>query len=378
MLPLRTLVSLVTAAASIALASCGGDTPTQPTTLSITSITPASGSTLGGLKVTITGANFSAGATVSLGDAAATDVTVAGPTMLTATTGQRAAAVVDVVVTAGGSTARLPGGFTYAAPSAATNTPPVILSVSARGSRADEPAQFADLDEEINVTATVQDAETALSQLTYEWTSSSGGVFSGNGPSVRWRAPQSASTPLTATLTLTVIERYSSVDANGLPVTRENRVSRATSIGVHASKTEVADMARQFLLDFSDSNIQDVSYILRNFTDVGFCAAEKASEAIDVARNRREKRITASRVDTPAVSVTFQGTCPIRDRRGDACALVNVEWQDVSLVGDPPGHVKGTDQVSAVYVATQNRWALCGSDFVGLDMITGLRVTRMP
>ena len=45
---------------------------------SIAPVAPASGSTSGGSVVTITGAGFASGATVSFGSAAATAVTVAG------------------------------------------------------------------------------------------------------------------------------------------------------------------------------------------------------------------------------------------------------------------------------------------------------------
>lgn len=379
MRPLRLIVTL---AASISLASC---TPTQPgATLVVSSITPSSGTTLGGTRVTITGMNFSAGATVAIGGVAATSVTVTGPTLLTATTAQHVAGVVAVAVTASGATGSLPGAFTYVAPPATTNTPPTIASLSARGSRVNEPAQFADVDEEIAVTAAVQDAETDVSQLTYEWTSNAGGTFSGSGASVKWRAPLSPPlSPITASLTLTVIERYSTVDDTGLPSTKENRVSKSTSISVHDSKREVGDMARQFLLDFSDSSIRDVDYVLRNFTTVGFCAGERAAEFNEIAANRRNKRITSFRIDPATVTVDFRGLCnflasPTRWKQGDACAVVPSEWHDVSLVGDPPGHVRGLDQVPAVYLADQERWALCGSNFEGVNLVTGLRVTRKP
>ena len=39
-------------------------------------VTPAAGTTLGGTTVTVTGTNFAAGATVTIGGAAATDVAV--------------------------------------------------------------------------------------------------------------------------------------------------------------------------------------------------------------------------------------------------------------------------------------------------------------
>jgi hypothetical protein len=290
--------------------------------------------------------------------------------MLTAVTAQHAAGVADVVVTSGGKTGSLPLAFTYVAPAATTNTPPVIALLSARGTRPNEPAQFADLDELIDVTAVVTDAESGGSQLTYEWSSNAGGTFTGSGASVKWRAPLSPPVlPLNASLTLTVIERYSSVDDSGLPVTRENRVSRFTTVSVHDSKTEVGDMARQFLLDFSDSSITDVPFILRNFTDdVPVCEAGKTSEGIDVANNRRNFRITSSSVGAASVTVNFSGICPFRSLPGDACAQVPVDWRSVNLNTGAAEHVGGTDQVTAVYLPAQNRWRLCSSDFNGFPL----------
>ena len=55
----------------------------QPT---VSSVSPNSGSTVGGTAVTITGTNFAAGATVTFGSAAATGVTVVNGTTITATT----------------------------------------------------------------------------------------------------------------------------------------------------------------------------------------------------------------------------------------------------------------------------------------------------
>ena len=52
----------------------------------VTSVAPTSGSTAGGTAVTITGTNFVAGATVTFGSAAATNVVVVNSTTITATT----------------------------------------------------------------------------------------------------------------------------------------------------------------------------------------------------------------------------------------------------------------------------------------------------
>ena len=83
-----------------------------PPTLS--GISPASGSANGGTAVTITGAGFSAGATVKLGGAAATNVVVVNSTSITASTPAHAAGAVNVVVTNPDSqSGTLAGGYTY-------------------------------------------------------------------------------------------------------------------------------------------------------------------------------------------------------------------------------------------------------------------------
>ena len=42
-------------------------------------------------------------------------------------------------------------------------------------------------------------------------------------------------------------------------------MSAAPTLRLHDSVREVGDMARQFLLDFADSSIRDVAYVMRNF-----------------------------------------------------------------------------------------------------------------
>ena len=166
--------------------------------------------------MTITGSNLAAAVTVSIGGTAATGVSVSGST-ITATTGSHAAGIVDVVVTSNGQTGRLTGAYSYKAPTPTTNTPPVIKSIAAKGTRPNEPAQFADLDDEIAITATVEDAETPISQLTFEWTAPTG-TLTGQGASVTWKAPAQFTTPAPVTISLVVTEKYQTVDDNGLPV----------------------------------------------------------------------------------------------------------------------------------------------------------------
>jgi hypothetical protein len=357
--------------AAIVAGSCSS--PTQPTTLTVSSITPASGTTLGGTSITIAGSNFGADATVTVGGAPATAVATSGSTTITAVTAQRMAGAADVVVTSGGKTGRLPAGFTYVAPAATTNTPPVIGLLSARGTRPNQPVQFADLDEQIAVSAVVADAETSGAELIYEWSSNAGGTFAGNGPSVNWRAPSSPPLiPINASLTLTVIERFASVDAGGLPVTQENRVSKTIEVSVHDSKTEIGTLAVEFLRDFSNSSLTDPAVILRNFTDdLPACESAKRAEANEIANNRQNYVINAAEIGAPQVTFGFQGTCPIHIVYGDACAFVPVDWRSTRIPSGAPEHVRGTDQLSAVYLPSQGRWRLCGSDFDGVTLANG-------
>jgi len=91
----------------------------------VSGISPASGTTIGGSVVSITGSNFSAGATVNIGGNFATSVIVNGPTSITATTAAHAAGVVNVTVTNPDSqSATLSGAFSY------ITTAPTVTAVT--------------------------------------------------------------------------------------------------------------------------------------------------------------------------------------------------------------------------------------------------------
>jgi hypothetical protein len=80
----------------------------------IFTVSPHTGPTAGGTKVTVTGINFVSGATLTLGGVPATGVTVSGSDTIMGTTGPHAAGIVNVVVTDPGSQpATLPNAFTY-------------------------------------------------------------------------------------------------------------------------------------------------------------------------------------------------------------------------------------------------------------------------
>jgi hypothetical protein len=155
---------------------------------------------------------------------------------------------------------------------------------------------------------------------------------------VTWQAPASATTPSAVALTLTVVEKYQGADDRGLPIARENRTTERTVVDLHDSVNEVSQLARLFLLEFSDSNIRAASL----------------------------------------TRIEFNGTCPFRDQRADACAQVPVDWDSTVLDDNSREQVVGTDQVTAVYDAARRQWGLCASDFNGRNAVTasGLRFIR--
>jgi hypothetical protein len=90
----------------------------------VSSVAPNSGLAAGGTAVTITGTNFAAGATVTFGAAAATNVVVVNATTITATTPAGSAGAVAVTVTANGRSGSLTNGFTYVVPPTVTGVSP--------------------------------------------------------------------------------------------------------------------------------------------------------------------------------------------------------------------------------------------------------------
>jgi hypothetical protein len=248
------------------------------------------------------------------------------------------------------------------------NNLPVIDSITIQGSRTREPASFADVGETVDVTAKVHDDETPVENLEFQWSAASG-TFDGTGATVHWQAPAASDTPADVTITLKVIEKYG---PPGGPAVFTHDVSQDATLSLHNSASEVGEMARQFLRDFSNSNIGEVPYIMRNFSDATKpCHDGKVAETNEVAQNRIDYRITESFVGDPVVTVRFGSLCPLRSRGGDACAQVPVRWKSTRLTpggGTPQGgteNVSGTDQVTAIYVPAEKKWGLCESDFIG-------------
>jgi hypothetical protein len=112
----RSLTEYINAAMANAKNVCLLPASTAPV---VTGITPKSGTTSGGTPIVITGSNFQAGATVSLGGVPATGVVVTGST-ITAISGAHATGTVAVTVSnLGASSGTLSNGYFYNSPSGA-------------------------------------------------------------------------------------------------------------------------------------------------------------------------------------------------------------------------------------------------------------------
>ena len=266
-------------------------------------------------------------------------------------------------------TAPTPGGGGGPDQQPPPNSLPVIESIAIQGTRSNEPANFADLGETVAVSATVHDDETPSDQLQYEW-SAPVGTFDGTGSQVTWTAPPAlpGSDAADVTITLKVTEKYGTPGGAQF----QHDVNSTATLSLHDSVKEVGDMARQFLLDFSDSNITDVSYIMRNFD--ASCSGT-AQETQQVSDNRKKFKIVRWSVGPSTVKIPFGNSfCAVPDRtqRGDACASNPVHWES-EVVGGHFQIADGIDWIAAYYRPALKAWKLCDSQFTGtcVDTVSG-------
>ena len=141
------------------------------TGVSVSGIDPAEGSVSGGQSVTISGGNFQDGASVTIGGAAATDVSVADGNTITATTPAGAAGAADVVVSnADGNSATMSGGFTYLAV-----IEPILRSTSPTDAHLD-----------YSMTGTGSTADGSDGEVEFSVRFSDGAGASGAGQEITW------------------------------------------------------------------------------------------------------------------------------------------------------------------------------------------------
>lgn len=247
------------------------------------------------------------------------------------------------------------------------NVAPTIESITVQGSRRNQPPNFSDLTESVGVAALVRDEETAVEQLEYIWRATSGS-FSGTGARVTWQAPAEAATPAKVTLTLEVVERYGG--------SFEHRVSRTADVRLHNSTKEVADMARQFLIDFSTTSLKDWRVIMRNFSESACPPSREYQDEREQVENHYTNFVMhAYEVGPAGVTFNFAGSC-YQGVRGDACVSVPVTWESTDTRTNVRRVTRGVDHLTAAYSAADVRWWLCSSRFEGPPTLGHLFYSR--
>lgn len=238
------------------------------------------------------------------------------------------------------------------------NLAPVIDSITASADRIE-------VDAEVTVTAVVRDAETPIEQLKFEWKAAAG-TLSGEGPSVKWRAPIGPATPADYTITLTVTETYGPPDAAGV---RAQNVATGTApvVRVHDSPKELGDLSMRFLQDFANSSVP-ASTCVRDFSDG--CKG-KAEERQDIDDNRRDYEIIGSTLNLRRVSVA-----PSRLAADMTVACSFTSRVKACPPGTPACVVGAVEKAAGDCILTgvyeRQRWWLCDSHFRG-DVPLSLR-----
>ena len=347
------------------IVSCGESSdpgPTNPSTrLSIATVSPPSGPTLGGTAVVITGSGFAAGAVVAFGGAPASAVTVNGADSLTAVTPQHALGAVDVTVSVAGSNAVLPRAFTYLAPASQPNSPPRVAAMRFENRSRSTPQGVANIGDVLDLQASIEDDETNVRDLQVAWTASLGSIVP-SGAAAAWTAPSAVGQRQSVRIEVTVTENYSGIDSQGLPVPLQHRVALAQEIAVHDLVRELVDLGYLFLEDFSQQKL-DPDAVVRNFSD---SCRGKAEERADVVKNHREEIITEYSIGrSPSVTISPGSVCPYyspeRQRVGDGCAWFPVIWRSALKEDASRIYQEGFDQVNAVF--ENGNWRLCDSDW---------------
>ena len=125
-------VTVTTDAGALTSQTSPSDVFTYDPVPTVSSVAASAGPVAGGGTVTITGSGFVAGATVNFGGTAATNVTVASPTQITATVPAGSAGTVDVTVTTPGGTSTKTSAdqFTYDPVPAVTAVSPATGSTA--------------------------------------------------------------------------------------------------------------------------------------------------------------------------------------------------------------------------------------------------------
>ncbi|HYT66320.1 MAG TPA: PKD domain-containing protein [Vicinamibacterales bacterium] len=241
------------------------------------------------------------------------------------------------------------------------NTPPVVKSIVAADTRVE-------VGTPVTLTATVEDLETPVANLTYAWTADNG-TFSGTGAMVTWTPGAAAKTPGDFVLTLTVTEKYTSGSTEA-----ENKATGTVTVHVNNSPKELQELSLRFLGDFANSKISAEKCVSEFSDATSKCADGKKDELEDVRRNRHDYEMIGSTLRHTSLSITSSRmNATVHTFCSFTVKVISADPLDIVCQGGKcplgsQGTATGDCWTTNVY--EQGRWWLCESHFTGLPTLT--------
>ena len=224
-------------------------------------------------------------------------------------------------------------------------TAPVIRAIAVPSSRVEA-------GQDITMTAIVEDAETPLSQLTYQWVASAG-TITGSGTTATWTMPRGIKAGVNVSITLTIVDTYDAVENNQVVKRQFIVVGTSTPFRVHDSTAETKELGRKFLIDlFGNSGVPPDDCMV-DFTEVCANRPEGKNEELKQVRAHRQSFIVY-RATMLAQRVDWGGS--------DTGAVHNAVLYDDQEIGKPPKLPTCGDFITTV-IYVGGRWWICESLF---------------
>ena len=234
-------------------------------------------------------------------------------------------------------------------PSVGPATPPIVRSIAVPASRVEAGTDVA-------ITAVVEDAETPLTALAFQW-SASAGTIEGTGASATWRVPTGMKAGIDVTVTLTVTDTYDAVE-NNVVVKRQFVVpSTSAPFRVHDSTAEVKELARKFLVDLFGNTSIPAQACMVDFAEVCANFGEGKNTEVGEIVSHREK-VVLTNAEVMHQNVQFFGP-----GSGVVHTAMNYTGHPTNSLVISSGC--GDYELTMVYVG--NRWWICESYFHGGD-----------
>lgn len=240
-------------------------------------------------------------------------------------------------------------GASCAGPSAPTDvgpaTSPIVRSIKVPSSRVEAGT-------DITITAVVDDAETPLSELTFQW-SASAGTITGSGTTATWRMPPGIKSGVDVVIGLTVFDSHDTVVNNF--VVKQQFVATAISapFRVHDSVAEVKELARKFLVDlFGNSSVPAEACVV-DFADV--CANFGEGQANEL------QQIIAHRAGYVVISAQILNQKVVFSTADFGSVHSATLFVDRPKTSKVRGTTCGDFEVTVIYV--DRRWWICESYF---------------